>query len=250
MLDAFAHQVRLRSVDPLQQLAEDLVAVVHVVVAGCLAQPEQVVGFGELPGFLFGHLSLNFDGDGGGAGVVGSTRVGVRHHAAALLLQAADVHGHQIGVVLFLEVLVGQTRWTGEHLSVALAMLVDHAVVREGLLVLCDAGFQTGSLDLWLATVYVGLITDVLPAIWLLLLMYDWHRLTVHVMRLYWLLLVVGLYRLSSTPKGRIRTAGAFGTLLPVGARRRAFRRLLREHLLVLSQHVALLGEGRLLILR
>ena len=72
MLDALADQVGLRLVDSFKELTEYVVAVVDVVVAGGLPQPEQIIGPGELFRLLLGHLPLYFHGDGGGAGVVGA----------------------------------------------------------------------------------------------------------------------------------------------------------------------------------
>lgn len=113
----------------------------------------------------------------------------------------------------------------------------------EGLLVLGDAGLQSGRLHPRLSAVDMRLISDILPQDLLVLLVDHRHLLSVHVVRL--LLLLVRLYRLSSSLEGAL-AAGALAflasaTVLPCG--RVLAPGLLCEHLFVLGQHVLLGGE-------
>ena len=94
MFSASPHQVSLGRVYLLQQLSEYFIAVVHIIVAGRLAQPQQVVGSGELLRLLLCDLPLNFDRYGCIAGIMCPTRICIRDQFAALLLQSAYVHVH------------------------------------------------------------------------------------------------------------------------------------------------------------
>lgn len=123
---------------------------------------------------------------------MGPAGVGAGDEAAGLALEAADVHCHEVGIVLFFEVLVGQLCRAGQLVTARTVLLINDAVLGvEGLLILSDTCFQTGGLNFWLATINVRLVADILPHDLLLLLMDDRHRLSVHVMGL---LLIVWLY--------------------------------------------------------
>lgn len=122
---------------------------------------------------------------------MGPAGVSTSDKAAGLAMKTTDVHRHEVGIVLFLEVLVRQLCRAGQLVTASTVLLINDAVLGvEGLLILGDTCFQTGGLNFWLATVNVRLVANVLPQDLLLLLMDDRHLLSVHVMGL---LLVVWL---------------------------------------------------------
>jgi hypothetical protein len=124
-----------------------------------------------------------------------TTRVGTCHHPTTLLLQTTYVHRHQIGVILLLEILIGQLRRTWQLVPTSSLLIYNAILSVECLLVFRDAGFQAGSPDFRLSAIDVSLISNILSQHLLLLLVNHRHLLPIHVMGLLLrLLLVVRLY--------------------------------------------------------
>lgn len=247
MLDPLPDKVRLGGVNPLEKLTEYFVAVVNIIIARGLTQPKQIISFSKLLGLLLSHLPLDFDGDGCGTGVVGPTRVGARHHSTALVLEATDVHAHQVCVVLLMEVGVGQTLRTRKLVATLFPLILMDALLGMRLLIFCDARLQTSCPQVRF-TVDMRLISNILLEIWLFLLLYHGDSLSIH---------IIWLDGLAAFAKGTLATrrwslieSSLLPTTISAHRRIRPLITSLLEHLFILCDHITLPRLKRRLRLR